>query len=147
MIHCNLTAYRGMVIIDCQTLHSIPDELKLVLDHSPWEKHCTVLNTGRHLGVSKEATDLLRQIQKAGLGLQGQLAWWESESSGGLANFWWLGGPQMIFNPKRTFYANGWGIFEHQVIPNEPPSEAKHLVDAHLEDGVCETPHWRFSLL
>lgn len=94
---------------------------------------CVLINTQKYLGMSKEAADLAKTIQKSGDDI-GDISVWTTDN--GRHCFSWIGGLRRFVDMK-VAEGDNKGITElHYVeIKNEPPTEAIKLIDERNKDG------------
>lgn len=125
-VFVRLTVYKDcLVITGPPPEFQDPDWVPIL----PGKIGCTLLDTGRHLGVSEEALAWLRNV-KPSTEEVGHLMWWW----GGRASryiFAWLGKPRCVKRPGADGNA-GWIVPAggYVVIPNDVPEVACLVIDA-----------------
>lgn len=124
-MHAEITAYRGRLIITLLTDHSVPNEVLSSQDNPRFPGH-VIYNTGRNLGISKEALRLLRTLP-ASSGEPSDINWFEIDE--GKPMFFWRGGRYAIFSPEYCVAATEFKIRKHILIPNRVPSGARAQLD------------------
>ena len=92
---------------------------------------CTLLDSAKNLGVSKEAIKVLGELEREG-GSFAPIMWWKDDT--GRENFAWLGGVYGLMEAKYTSVDRDFGIHNYTEIPNEPPQEA---IDAIISRPKC----------
>jgi hypothetical protein len=123
-IHANVTAYKGQIIIELLTFTSIPDETHVSMDN-PSVLGQMILDSGKHLGVSKEALALIQQV-KPGHDSMGEIDWFKA---GEVFAFGWLGGPYKIVSPEEADASRQFVVGDFVEIPNVVPAGAKAAID------------------
>lgn len=126
MHQARITAHKGILVVEL-----VPDPANG--DGTSTDKLrnlATVIHdTGRHLGVSKEALALLKMV-KRGLDRIGDFAWFSSDD--GKDHFAWLGGPKRLVNPTSVAAARDYAILAHRVIPNQVPDGARMAIETNF---------------
>jgi hypothetical protein len=132
-IHATITAYKGSLIIDLIATKSIENEVATSLD-GPTRIGQVIMNTGKHLGVSKEAYQILKTI-KRGRDDLGDINWFVTTNNNMNAHaFSWLGGPKQIVNPEWAEGGRAYVLGAYVEIPNDVPQAAAEAIDrAHLK--------------
>ena len=87
---------------------------------------CHLANTGKHLGISKEALAVMKgyMISMDDLGEVNAFI-----SDDGVHRFSWLGGTKRLVGPKAELSSTGFTDIDHIEIPNEAPAEAVEVID------------------
>jgi hypothetical protein len=124
-MHAHITAYKGRLVLELLAKASIPDEVATSLDN-PGNIGQVIMNTGKNLGVSAEALELLKQV-KRGHDDIGDIDWFRT---GDTAAFGWLGGIYRIADPKQVEGSRTYGIFDYVAIPNHVPQGAMQAIDS-----------------
>lgn len=125
-MHAEITAYRGRLIITLLADRSIPGEV-ITSQDNPRFPGQVIYDTGRNLGVSKEALRLLRELPP-GSEEVGDLNWFHIEKDKPM--FFWRGGRYAIFSPDYIHAARDFNVREHVCIPNRVPADARAQLDA-----------------
>lgn len=124
-MHATVVAYKGRLVIELKARKSIPGEVTTSLDHKHLD--CQIVtNTAKHLGVSKEALELLKSVRR-GNGAAGELDW--SQTQQGHAAFGWKGGRCAIITPEFCEASSQFKVRGFVTIPNEVPEGAKRQLD------------------
>lgn len=115
-----VTAYKGKLVFNL---------LAETSDAAPGSFGQVIIDTANHLGISKEAYDLLGTI-KPGYDAIGSVDWFESSKG---AAFAWIGGPNAIVDPADpdNTSARGYKTYPGKFIdiPNDCPQGAKDYID------------------
>ena len=87
---------------------------------------CHLANTGKNLGISKEALAIMKgyMISMDDLGEVNSFI-----SDDGVHRFSWLGGTKRLVGPKAELSSRGFVDIDHIEIPNEAPAEAVEVID------------------
>jgi len=126
-IHARITAYKDIIVCELVAEASIPNEVVTTID-TPGNIGQVIMNTKEHLGVSKEALELLKTVKKGHDSL-GDVDWF-STMNGAAHAFGWIGGPYAIKDPKTCEASRQYVIGEFVEIPNDVPEGAKQAIDA-----------------
>ncbi len=129
-IKAKVVAYKGYLVIECMADKSEEDTCTLSVDH-PSHVGQVIHNTKNHLGVSKQAVELLERVKRSGDDL-GEIDFWKSDND--TWHFSWLGGIKRIVNPtdEECTGSNSYQVpnsSEYVSIENEVPKEAKEVID------------------
>lgn len=119
-------AYKNILVID--TPEKYWGGTEFFIPNGGSNIGCLVMDTKKHLGVSKEAMTLLRKIKKSGDDI-GDVMWWENEGS---CTFGWLGPAIRLVNPDVCEGDNDYAVREGQYVevPNDKiPEGAKTVID------------------
>lgn len=125
MLHAKITAYKKLLVIELIAERSIEGEVTTTRDRDGLLGQ-SIHNTAQHLGVSAEALELLKCVQRGGDDI-GDVDWFRT--SDGKATFGWLGGPYAIYNPASSEGSSSYEVLEHVVIPNDVPEGAMQAID------------------
>ena len=124
-MHALVTAYKGRIVIELKAKKSIPGEVLTSLDHKDLD--CQIINnTGKNLGVSKEALDLLKGVHR-GNGAVGDVDW--SRTQQGHSSFGWRGGRCAILTPEYCEASSQFKVRDCVTIPNDVPEGARRQLD------------------
>lgn len=91
---------------------------------------CVLLRTNRHLGISQEAIDLLKEL-KPGPDSIGDVDWFKSNEDGYC--FSWLGGTKMMIDIKHVVPSRDYEVpneAHYTLIDNTPPEEPVSIIDS-----------------
>jgi hypothetical protein len=123
-MHAEITAYRGRLIIALLVNQSIPGEVTTSQDNPRFPGQM-IYDTATHLGVSEEALELMRSLQKGDdIGDVNWLA-----DAHGKPMFFWRGGRYAVFSPDYCYAATRFKIRKHVSIPNRVPVGARAQLD------------------
>lgn len=88
---------------------------------------CVLMDTGRRLGVSSEAFELMRKVRRSPNSL-GDLSWWPCQDN--THAFSWFGSIHRVINPEIAEATEDFRVNPHRciVIPNEVPAAAKTAI-------------------
>lgn len=126
-VHANVTAYKGRLVMELLAKISIEGAVATSLD-TPGNMGQVIMNTKEHLGVSKEALELLKTV-KPGRDSMGDIDWFAT--SDGNHAFSWLGGPYNIAKPSDIEGSRSYVVPDHFVeIENNVPQGAQDYIDA-----------------
>lgn len=126
-IHANVTAYKGKLVIELLAQKSIANEVTTSLD-TPGVFGQVIENTKEHLGVSKEAIELLKQVKK-GYDSIGDVDWFKVDN--GNYAFGWIGGPYAIVDPMKAEGSSTYIVPNDYIeIENNVPDGAKVYLDS-----------------
>jgi len=125
-LHAHVTAYKGRIVMELLATKSIAGEVATSLD-SPSSFGQVIMNTKEHLGVSKEALELLKTVKRGNDSLGG-IDWFKT--SDGNHAFSWMGGPYQITTPQDADASRSYVVSDHFVeIENTVPEGARHHID------------------
>lgn len=126
-----VTAYKGLIVIEPIEPEKDASAKKGWVPVGPGRFGSVLCKTKGHLGVSKEAVNLLRQVQR-GVDSIGDLSWWECDD--GSHAFSWFGAAYRIIDPSTAIGDRDYTVLpsllqDCETIPNEVPDEAKAAID------------------
>lgn len=113
-----VTEYNGLVVIE--TLKPEKDE-DFIPVTEPGKVGSVLIDTGKHLGISKEALAIMKDLYISHDDIGDVDAW----KAGDRDCFGWLGPLIRIVGPKAELSNTGWGNIAHIDIPNET---SEHIV-------------------
>jgi hypothetical protein len=122
-LHAKVTAHKGILVITLVATKSIPNECHLSLDN-PGCIGQVIMDTKRHLGVSKQAMALLKTVRRSHDDI-GDVDWFKT---GNKYAFGWLGGMHVLKNPKTIEGSSQYEIGDYVEIANDVPDDAKAAV-------------------
>jgi len=124
-----VTEHKGVVVIE--TLDPKQDADFMPAGGS--KIGCHLANTGKNLGISKEALAVMKgyMISMDDLGEVHAFI-----SDDGVHRFSWLGGTKRLVGPKAELSAKGFTDISHIEIPNEPPQEAITVIENQMEKAT-----------
>ena len=126
-IHANVTAYKGKLVIELLATKSIPNEVTTSLDTLGVFGQ-VIENTKEHLGVSKEAMELLKKVKKGHDDL-GDVDWFKANNDHYV--FGWIGGPYAIVDPMKAEGSSTYVVPNDYIeIENNVPDGAKAYLDS-----------------
>lgn len=104
---------------------------------------CVVLDTKKTLGVSEEAFELMRKVQRNRDAI-GDISWWECDD--GTHAFSWCGSIHRVISPEdaegdRDFHVHNRLWAACTKIPNEVPEAAKLMIDQNPTTYAWAEPH------
>lgn len=127
-MHAEITAYKGRIIFNLITRKSVKNEVITKLDKPETVGH-VIINTKKNLGISQEALNLLKKINK-GDDFIGHLDW--SKKYNGLDSFIWNGQASDIKKPCDVEAAKTYKISSYVLIDNNVPQEAAKAIDSAI---------------
>lgn len=134
-MHARITAYKGQLVIELLTQHSIPGEVA-VNECLRGDYGQLIMNTEKNLGVSQEAFAILQTLKPGSGGLPADMIWFDVQENQAFSQtFGWLGGANAIVDPEWTELDPNWQLGKYVSIPNTVPDGAKEAIDA--EDDQC----------
>lgn len=119
-----VTEYKNCVVIE--TLKPEKDDDFIPI--GPGKVGSVLINTGKHLGISKEALTFMRGL-KISRDAIGEVDAWITDD--GRSCFGWLGGLKRIVGPEAELPKTGFQDIDYIEIPNEPPGDAKKAIDKY----------------
>lgn len=125
-IRAKVTAYKGILAIECTEKESTPGETHLSIDQSGVIGQ-VIMNTKETLGVSPEALEVLKTIPK-GRDSIGDVDWWEVND--GTYAFGWLGGMCRLLEPEGAVTSRQYKQGDYVEIPNDVPEGAITAIDS-----------------
>ena len=128
-IHAKVMEYKGVLVCELVAEKSIEGEVHCSLDN-PGVFGQIIMNTGRHLGVSKEAFAILQSL-KPGQSSLGEIDWFTSADSD---CFGWIGGPYALLDPKSIEPSRQYQVGAFVEIKNDVPEGAKDAIDNAEEE-------------
>ena len=117
-----ITEYKGLVVIE--TLKP-EEDAEFIPVTKPGQIGSTLINTGKNLGISKEALAIMKGFHVSRDDIGEVDAW----KAGDKDCFGWLGAMDRIIGPDAELPNNGWGGIAFIDIPNETSPGAKEAID------------------
>lgn len=133
-IQANITAYKGKLVCELLAKKSIDNVVTTSFDTSSFGQ--IVHDTANHLGVSKEAFDLLKTVNSC-YGL-GDIDWFSTRD--GKFSFGWMGSPCRIVHIDRCEASHNFCLGAFIEIENNVPEGAKRAIDAQELDTDSPSP-------
>lgn len=121
-----VTEYKGHLIIE--TLKPDKDD-DFIPVTEPGKIGSVLINTGKHLGISKEALTFMRRLKVSSDDI-GEIDAWITED--GRHCFSWLGGLKRTVGPEVTLSNTGFQSIAFLGISNEPAEDAKVAINIAL---------------
>jgi hypothetical protein len=119
-----VTAHKGILIIDARIKEEHPDWVPI----GPGKIGCVLIDTKAHLGISKEALDLLEKIERSHDDI-GDVDWFDSVHG---KCFAWLGSPKRFVNPDNTEGSRNHAVYRDDctIISNvSDPEDIEAIVN------------------
>lgn len=123
-------AYRGMLLIE-EGNKKVGDDILSTSKNSEGYTEQTVHNTRANLGISAEAYNILKTLNK-GAHVEGDLNW--TQDSEGIANFSWLGFMPLVVEPFECLVNKNWMLGPYVLVENEPTHGLTNVIDEVLRD-------------
>lgn len=123
-IKVKVVEYNGDVIIE--TLKPEKDD-NFIPVTEPGKVGSVLLNTGKFLGVSKEAWRIIKGFKKSGDAIGEVMAW----KAGDKDCFGWLGPLGLRIGPDAEVDRDGIQDIDFIEIPNELNPKIKEIIDSH----------------
>ncbi len=117
-----VTKYKGYIVIE--TLK--PDADNDFVPIGPGKIGCVLMNTGKHLGASKEAMTSMKKLKVSRDDI-GEVDAWITDD--GRHCFSWLGGLKRFVGPEAELSNTGFSDIAFIEIPNDTPVEAMAAID------------------
>ena len=124
-----LTVHRDVLVIE--TISPEEEDYPGWTPIGPGKIGCVIANTRKALGVSEEALEWLRGVQRSNDAI-GDVDWWACND--GTKAFAWLGGVYSV-KSRNSEGSRMYEVFPDDCvrIPNTPPQEARDAVDKMLD--------------
>lgn len=119
-----VTEYKGHVVVE--TLKPEADE-DFIPVTEPGKIGSVLINTGKHLGISKEALAIMKGY-KVSMDDIGEVDAWKTDD--GKDCFAWLGPLDRPFSAQSELSRNGWADIDYIDIPNETSQWIRKEMDA-----------------
>ena len=126
-----VTAYNDLIVIEPIDPEKDASSKKGWVPVGPGRLGSVLCKTKGRLGVSREAVNLLSQIQR-GTDCIGDIGWWECDD--GSHAFSWFGPVYRVIDPYDAIGDREYKVLpsllqDCETIPNEVPDEAKAAID------------------
>lgn len=122
-----VTEYKNTLIIETLKREKDDDFIPVT---EPGKVGSVVINTGKHLGISKEALKFMKGLKVSHDDI-GEVDAWKTDD--GRSCFAWLGGLKRSFGPDAELSNTGFQDIDFIEIPNETCEEAKVAINASID--------------